>query len=251
MQVDPLERISATRKPDATVVMHQNWHHLLFLHWEVPENELRKLVPSGLDIDTFEGKAFVSLIPFTVTGTRPLMTPPVPFLSDFHEVNLRTYVHHRGANPGVWFFSLDASSSIAVTAARTLYHLNYYPAEMSFSATADPYPLIEFHSRRTAEGTDPANCHLTYGPVESAQTAASPGSLDHFLIERYILYARSESQLYRARVHHTPYVLLEPQLDHLEETLIWAAGIKRPDRIPLMHYSPGVSVEIFRPEKVG
>ena len=67
MQVDPLERISATRKPDATVVMHQNWHHLLFLHWEVPEGELRTLVPPGLDIDTFEGKAFVSLIPFTVT----------------------------------------------------------------------------------------------------------------------------------------------------------------------------------------
>lgn len=250
MQIDPLERVAATRKPGGTAVMHQNWHHLLFLHWEVPESDLRELVPPSLEIDTFDGKAYVSLIPFTVTGTRPLMTPPVPFLSDFHEVNVRTYVHHRGGNPGVWFFSLDASSNIAVTAARTLYHLDYYPAEMRFSATGEPYPTIEFDSKRIASESGPANCHLRYGPVESPETTASPGSLEHFLVERYILYARSESQLYRARVHHRPYPLLDARVDHLEETLIWAAGIRRPDRPPLTHYSPGVKVEIFRPEKI-
>jgi hypothetical protein len=230
--------------------MHQNWHHLLFLHWEVAEKDLRPLVPPHLEIDTWEGKAFVGIIPFTITGTRPLMTPPVPFLSDFHEVNVRTYVHHRGKDPGVWFFSLDASSNIAVTAARALYHLAYFPAEMKFEVSDDPEPVIRFDSKRIGAGSTPANCHLRYGPVESPQTTASPGSLDHFLIERYILYARSEQQLYRARVHHRAYPLREAAVEHLEETLIWAAGLKRPETAPLIRYSPGVTVEIFRPEKV-
>jgi uncharacterized protein YqjF (DUF2071 family) len=231
--------------------MHQNWHDLLFLHWAIPEEKLRPLVPAELDIDTYDGNAWVGLLPFTITGTRPLMTPPVPFLSDFHEVNVRTYVHHRGQAPGVWFFSLDASSSLAVTAARTFYHLPYYAADMRFELSEALPRSIKFDSRRTGEGSQPANCHVWYGPEESAETSAAPGSLDHFLIERYILYSRSEDQLYRARVHHAPYPLMDASVSHLEETMVWAAGVKRPDTVPLVHYSRGVSVEIFRPEKVG
>ena len=249
---DTIDRITPTLEPDRQVLLHQNWHHLLFLHWEIPPGELQALLPPRLTLDTFEGKAYIGLVPFTMTGVRPILTPPLPWISSFHEVNVRTYVHCEGRDPGVWFFSLDASSRIAVAAARAAYHLAYFEAEMDLRVGKGALPVFELDSRRTdPRGTKPANAHVRYRALEGPVQPATPGTLEHFLIERYILYARSESQLYRARVHHTPYVLLEPQLDHLEETLIWAAGIKRPDRIPLMHYSPGVSVEIFRPEKVG
>ena len=115
---DLIDRISPTLEPDAPAVMRQDWHHLLFLHWEVPAAELQKLIPEDLTIDTFEGIAYVGVIPFTLSNVRPIFTPPVPGLSRFHEVNVRTYVHRRGTNPGVWFFSLDASSALAVAAAR-------------------------------------------------------------------------------------------------------------------------------------
>src|SRR5581483_2974071 len=143
-----MDRIAPTREPSQPVVMHQNWHHLLFLHWEVPPEELQRLVAPELTIDTFEGKAYVGLVPFTLTGVRPVMTPPLPWISSFHEINVRTYVHLRGQDPGVWFFSLDASSTIAVAAARAAYKLPYFHSQIEFSATSDPLPSIDFDSHR-------------------------------------------------------------------------------------------------------
>ncbi|MGZ4809473.1 MAG: YqjF family protein, partial [Thermoanaerobaculia bacterium] len=115
-------------KPDQQAVMRQDWHHLLFLHWEIPPSELQKMLPPGLTLDTFDGKAYVGLIPFTMTGVRPILTPPLPGISSFHEVNVRTYVHHEGRDPGVWFFSLDAANRIAVAVARRAFHLPYFRA---------------------------------------------------------------------------------------------------------------------------
>ncbi len=123
MTHDAIDRISPTLEPDQPVLMYQNWHHLLFLHWEIPPQELQALIPAGLTVDTFEGKAYAGLIPFTMTGVRPVLTPPLPGISSFHEVNVRTYVHREGCDPGVWFFSLDASSTLAVAAARAAYKL--------------------------------------------------------------------------------------------------------------------------------
>src|SRR5687767_3978861 len=126
---DTIDRISPTLEPDLPVLLHQNWHHLLFLHWEVPVADLQALIPSRLTVDTFEGHAYVGLVPFTLTGVRAVGTPPLPWISHFHEVNVRTYVHLKGADPGVWFFSLDASSKIAVAAARAAYKLPYFDSD--------------------------------------------------------------------------------------------------------------------------
>ena len=116
--VDTIDRIAPALEPDQPALMRQDWHHLLFLHWEIPPQELQPLVPPELTIDTFDGIAYVGLIPFTLIGVRPVGVPPLPRVSSFHEVNVRTYVHSGGRDPGVWFFSLDASSAIAVAAAR-------------------------------------------------------------------------------------------------------------------------------------
>ena len=120
--------------------MHQRWAELGFLHWPVPAEALRDLVPRGLTIDTHEGQAYVGVVPFTVTGARPMLMPPLPWVSDFHEVNVRTYVHLEGTDPGVWFFSLDASNPVVVAAARALLMNSSRSAACSDLQSAAPLP---------------------------------------------------------------------------------------------------------------
>ena len=250
-QHDSIDRISPTLEPDATPVLHQNWHHLLFLHWEIPPAELQALIPPQLTIDTFEGKAYVGLVPFTLDGVRATGTPPLPWISSFHEVNVRTYVHQAGRDPGVWFFSLDASSTLAVAAARAMYKLQYFDARIDFTAVGQALPEITFVSHRDDErGPMPANCHVAYRPMEGAVQPATPGSLEHFLIERYILYSQDEQrQLYRARIHHQPYPIQKAEVAALEETLVWAAGVRRNDSVGIRHYAREVNVKVYGLEK--
>ncbi len=232
--------------------MHQDWHHLLFLHWEVPPGELQALVPGGLTIDTFEGKAYIGLIPFTMTGVRAVLAPALPGLSSFHEVNLRTYVRRNGGDPGVWFFSLDASSAFAVAAARAAYHLPYFHARIELEASKGPLPEVAFRSHRhDPRGNAPAHLHVRYRPSDGVVRAAASGTLDHFLIERYLLYAQDEKHdLHRARVSHQPYSVQRAEVMELDETLVWAAGVRRPDSAPIRHYVREVSVKVTPPERV-
>src|SRR5579875_1339985 len=148
-----IDRIAPTRKPRRWPVGRMNWRELLFIHWPIRPEELRPLVPSQLELDLFEGVAYVGLVPFTMTGVRPVGLPPVRGLSRFHETNVRTYVHREGRDPGVWFFSLDAANPVAVSLARRLYHLPYYLARMflepeSRDASTAPGPLLYAGARR-------------------------------------------------------------------------------------------------------
>jgi uncharacterized protein YqjF (DUF2071 family) len=250
---DSIDRISPTLEPDLAVRFHQNWHHLGFFHWEVPPGELQALIPSRLTVDTFEGKAYVGLVPFTVSGARPALVPPVPGISSFHEVNVRTYVHLDGEAPGVWFFSLDATSRLGVEAARLAYSLPYFDAEIGFEASREPLPLVECEVHRTDNrGPLPANAHLAYRPVEGPIHHASPGTIEHFLIERYILYSEDDAhRLHRVRVHHQPYPVQRAEALRLDETLVWAAGIRRPENLAMRHYAGEVNVKIFATEELG
>jgi uncharacterized protein len=250
--VDTIDRVAPTLEPDKPELMHQDWHHLLFLHWEIPPEQLQRLVPPELTIDTFEGKAYVGLVPFTLTGVRPILTPPLPWVSSFHEVNVRTYVHLRGRDPGVWFFSLDASSAIAVAAARAAYKLPYFHSQIEFLASDDPVAKIDFVAQRDdPTGPTPANVRVRYLPMEGIVTSAAPGTIEHFLIERYILYSTdSNHRLHRARVHHQPYPIQRADVVDFEETLIWAAGIRRSEGSPLRHYASEVNVKVYPLERM-
>lgn len=245
--VDTIDRISPTREPDAPVVLLQDWHHLLFLHWEVPPHILQSMLPPELTLDTHEGKAYVGVIPFTMSGVRPLLVPPLPWISSFHEVNVRTYVHWRGRDPGVWFFSLDASSTLAVAAARAAYNLPYFHSHIEFSVTNDAIPLIDYRAARNdPNGQMPANGHFRYSPMEGIVQPAAPGSLEFFLVERYYLYTvDDQKRLCRARVHHQPYPLQRADVFEVEETLSWAAGIRRGEEQPLKHYASEVNVKVY------
>ena len=160
--------------------MRQIWRHLGFLHWPIDAAALALHLPAGLEVDTFDGVAYLGLVPFTI----PLSRTPrlrLPIAPAFHEVNLRTYVHRGGRDPGVWFFSLDAQSRLAVAGARAAYHLPYFHARMSLEAAGDD---VAYRSRRL--GTGPAaELAARYRPTGPAAQPAVPGTREFFLAERY------------------------------------------------------------------
>ena len=232
--------------PPGLGVMRQRWARLLFLHWEVEPGRLAALLPPGLVPDTHVGRAFVGLVPFTMTGVRPTFLPAVRGLSSFHEVNVRTYVRGPDGTHGVWFFSLDAANAVAVKIARWTFRLPYHFARMSMSppdGAAEP-ARVSYESARLWPGPLPAGCRLRYEPTGTPSPAA-PGTLDHFLVERYTLFAESRGRLFSGRVHHPPYPLQLARLLDLEENLLAAAGIDRPDDVPLVHYAREVRVRVF------
>jgi uncharacterized protein YqjF (DUF2071 family) len=196
----------------------------------------------------------VGLVAFTVRGMRPPFLPPLPGLSSFHELNLRSYVRLPGHEPGVFFFSLDAASRLAVIGARVLYGLRYHFARIRLSLErtgADRGSLrASCSAQRQWPSPVPARCELRYRTEGGRRTRARAGSLDEFLIERYVLYSDSGGQLRKARVAHRPYPLEPAALEGLDETLSRAAGLPGPASLCLVHYSPCVSVRIGAPERV-
>jgi uncharacterized protein len=244
--VKDIDRISPTLRPERTAIMRQRWAELGFLHWPVPVAALRGLIPSALTIDTHEGQAYVGVVPFTVTGARPMLMPPLPWVSDFLEVNVRTYVHLDGADPGVWFFSLDASNPVVVAAARALFLLPYHHARMEIDVDAGG---VDFRSERVDAET--AVFAARYEPLGRAE-AAAVGSREHFLAERYLLYTASDGRLWQAQVHHEPYPLQQARAEVMVEGLAAAAGIERPEgQPPLVHFAREVNVEIFALRDMG
>lgn len=245
--VSDAERLRARERPRAWSVMRQTWRHLGFLHWSVDVAALAAMLPPGLELDVFRGQAFVGLVPFTIAGSRLVGTPPLPGLSAFHEINLRTYVHVGGRDPGVWFFCLDAASRAAVWAARRTYKLPYHHAAMAMTVAAND--RVAYRSRRLEAGA-PASFAGTYFPVGPA-AAAPPGSLEFFLAERYVLYSWDGARLRRARVWHPPYPLQPARVETLAQTVTSAAGIRLPAEPPaLVHVAGEVSVRIYPPRVV-
>jgi uncharacterized protein YqjF (DUF2071 family) len=242
-----IDRMAPSRRPEGRVAGTQRWRDLLFVHWEIRGAglaALRRLVPARLAIDTHEGRAYVGLVAFGMRDVRPTkLLPPLPTAKDFEELNLRTYVHLDGKDPGVWFFSLDASSALAVLGARAFYHLPYWHARMAAGPEGDG--VTRYRSERHWAGEVPAALNVRYEVGAELGTAA-PGTWEHFLVERYYLYAlTARDVLLRGQVHHTPYPLRGARVLAMEESLVAAAGIERPEERASELFSPGVDVEVF------
>lgn len=215
---------------DRRPVGYQRWRNLLFVHWPMPLEALRPLVPRELEIDLFSGQAYVSLIPFLIDESR-LISVPRALATRLLETNLRTYVRAEDGETGIYFFSLDASSLLAVAAARLLYGLPYFPAVMSMRSEGSR--TVYASRRRGAQG---ARLDVRWSVGEPMGTAVAAGTRDHFLIERYNLYVARRAGLYRGRVRHRPYPLRRATLEHLSETVLSAAGLPAPAEPPLCHY---------------
>src|SRR5918998_1464012 len=179
--------------PDGPWWMAQTWEDLLFAHWRVPFEPVRALIPPDLELDRFDGDVWLGVTPFCLTGLRARGTLPLPRVSAFPELNVRTYVT-AGGKPGIWFFSLDCASALAVEAARRLYRLPYHRARMRVERRAEG---VRYSSSRSDRRGDPVVFSADYAPVGEAFTA-TPGTLEYFLTERYCLYSADGSRVYRA-----------------------------------------------------
>jgi len=228
--------------PPEPWVMTQSWHDLLFAHWALPKARLRPLIPQELELDSFEGLCWVGVVPFWMSGVRARGIPALPGLSRFAELNVRTYVkfNHR---PGVYFFSLDAANYAAVWAARALYHLPYHYADMQVESGAEE---IEYTSKRVSGSAEFAGRYGPCGPIKPAQ----PGSIGHWLTERYCLYCVHRGRLYRGEVHHQPWPLQPAWAEIKVNTMALAAGITIPSEAPLLHFARRLDVLIWPVRRV-
>jgi uncharacterized protein YqjF (DUF2071 family) len=234
--VDILDRVAHRPwpMPDAPWIMTQSWHDLLFAHWPVDRELLRTKVPSGFELDLFETQAWIGVVPFRMTNVAPRGVPALPWVSTFAEVNVRTYVLV-GGRPGVYFFSLDAESSLAVAGARSLLHLPYHTARMDVHD--DGRGQIHYTSRRIADDVGPAELAARYRPV-GLPVEPMPGTLEYFLTERYCLYnVDGRFRPYRLDIHHPPWKLQRAEATIDVNTMATAAGIRLPDVAPLLHFS--------------
>ncbi len=221
-------------------VGRQQWRDLLFVHQRVAVSHLRPLVPAALAIDTFDGEAWATLIPFAIPDSRPAGVPAALGMS-FLETNLRTYVRSPEGEPGIFFFSLEASSWLAVAGARAGYALPYFPARME-CRKEDGGATFHYRSVRRLGGAG-AGLEATWR-VGPAVGPATPGTLDHFLVERYVLFAQRRGRILRARVRHTPYPLCAATVESLRESLFAQAGLPPLVDPARVHFSPGVDVDI-------
>jgi hypothetical protein len=238
-----VDRLAPTRRPEGQSPSgHQTWQHLLFVHWSFALEEVRPLVPPELELDPWEGRLFVGAVPFLMKDIRLARLPRFT-ATDFLETNLRTYVLHRG-EPGVFFFSLEASSALAVRAARWGWGLPYFDAEMSCETGADG--VTDYRTTRAKTG---AALHARFKPGEALGPSA-PGTLEHFLLERYYLFTKWRGAIWKGHVHHVPYPAHRAEVLSLTQTLTTAAGLPAHDPRPAtVHYSPGVEVEVFGPHR--
>jgi uncharacterized protein YqjF (DUF2071 family) len=218
--------------PDGPWVMTQTWHDLLFAHWPVEAAAMRARVPERFGLDLFDGRAWLGIVPFHMTNVAPRGLPALPRLSAFPELNVRTYVRVND-KPGVYFFSLDAGSSIAVLAARTMFNLPYYAAWMRLTREAG---VLDYSSRRR-NGRAEAEWVAQYRP-EGPVFIPQPGSLEYFLTERYCLYNLDRRSCpYRLEIHHPPWPLQVARVTIVRNSMAAAAGIGLPPAPPLVHFA--------------
>lgn len=231
-----IDRLGPSQRPAGRPAGYQKWRRLLFLHWPVPIAALRPLVPAELELDLWDGEAFVGVVPFAMADIRPAVCPAGWGLN-FLEANVRTYVVLDG-QPGVYFLSLEASSRLAVWAARQGWSLPYYFARMNLEQIGEE---TDFATKRPSG----PGLHVRYR-VGAMRGASQPETLEHFFLERYLLFVRRRGKMQIGQVHHVPYPAQDAEVLQVEDQLLAAAGLPGPAGLPrYSHYAAGVDVEVF------
>jgi uncharacterized protein YqjF (DUF2071 family) len=229
------------------LAVRMTWHDLAFLHWPVEEARLRPHVPAGLEIETHGGSAWIGVVPFRMTDVGPRALPPLPGLSAFPELNVRTYVAH-GGRRGVWFFSLDAGDRLTVRVARRLFHLPYHDARMSCVRRGDS---VDYRSVRTERGQPPLTFRARYRPLGDVSTAKE-GSLEDFLTRRMCLFAVDRSgAIHRGDVAHDPWPLQPAEAEIEENSMAAPLGLvldTRPSSVLFARRLPVTAASLVREE---
>ena len=231
-------------RPRRPWAMRMTWHDLLFMHFRVPADPLAALLPSGLELDRYDGEAWIGVVPFRMSDVAPRGVPAIPWLSAFPELNVRTYVVAED-KPGVWFFSLDATNPIAVRVARTVFHLNYLDARIQQHWQQGWYA---YHSQRTHRGAAPAELKLRYRG-DGQPFRAQPGTLAYWLTARYCLYAASRhGQVYRGEIDHPPWDLEEATAEVNINTMLSSLGLEATE--PHLLFAKEIRVVAWTNERV-
>jgi hypothetical protein len=246
------------QQPAFRQIFWQTWRDLVFVHWEVDPLEIEALLPRELEPDTFDGRAYVALVPFRMTGIRSVWLPPIPGTARTLETNVRTYVRRRGVAepiPAVWFFSLEAETTLAVKVARGMYGLPYFKARMRYERTVAAKGVERCDASSERLWPQPAPAHsLVVAEFEHGAPFAEAvaGTLEHFLVERYALYARHRGRLTHAVVRHSPYRIRAGSLRGVDAGLVAAAGVALPQAhaSALVHQAEDVTVRIGAPRVV-
>ena len=234
------QRLALRERPPGFAVMKQRWSRLLFAHWSISPSVIQATLPKGLHVDTYNGQAWIGIVPFYMERIRPVGLPPLPWLSWFLELNVRTYVYDEHGNSGVWFYSLDCNQPLAVEIARRGFHLPYQHAKMAAKITNG---AVDYRCQRKGE---PTPSHYHYRP-SSGLREASPGSLEFFLVERYLLFSTSaDGRLHTGRVHHAPYTFADAACEAPGMEPLRQAGFAIAQAAPQsLLYSPGVEVSVY------
>ncbi len=229
--------------------MTQRWNDLLFAHWPILAETMRALIPASVDLDTFDGYAWAGVVPFWMDRIRArvpgTMASSTPFARSFPELNLRTYVRSKvTGRAGVFFFSLDAASPLAVAGARILFHLPYFLANMQRKTASDG--SVRYKSLRLLTSA-PANFQASYRGLgrDPNSQPSQPGSIEHFLTERYCLFTTHGERVLVGNIHHRPWLLEPAEAEIRVNTLPGAHGLTLPDRPPILHFSRSLDVYIW------
>lgn len=224
-------------------IMTQHWRSLTFLHWPYSPAFVQQLLPPGLQVDQFDGRAWIGLVPFVLCDLRWLGTPAFPWISQFPETNVRTYVRGPERKPGVWFFTLEASRLLAVLGARWLYHLPYRWASMQVSHDGS---RLMYRSKRLPPFGG-GSCEIEIEAGSSVESAA----FEHFVTARFRLYAAARNRVFAADIEHQPWSLRRARLLHLRENLIEACGLAAPQGRPEIHFADEMFVKVDRVRRCG
>jgi len=238
--------------PHGQWLMSQSWHDLLFAHYAIEPEIIRKLVPDILTVDLYRGTAWLSVVPFWIANLRPPGFPPLPGISKFPELNVRTYVTYRrrdgSEKHGVYFFSLDAANLSAVWGARLFYRLPYWHASMKVEGFDEiRYRSRRIHGPKARKGMP--EWRGVYRPIAPVKTA-TPGSLAEFLTERYCLFAWNRGRMYCADIHHLPWPLQAAAAEIELDTMAQPLGLDLPPEPDVMHFSRALKVLIWPPERI-
>ena len=234
------QRLAAREKPGAAPVGFQRWSGLLFAHWKVDRRTVQATLPRGLLVDTFDDAAYVGIVPFFMQRVRPAWLPALPWISWFLELNVRTYVHDANGRPGVWFYSLDCNQPLAVVLARRFFHLPYCHARM---AAEHRDGLMHYHCQRREEPAP--RCRYVWRPGPNP-APAEPGSLEFFLVERYLLFSADRGgRLFNGRVHHAPYRVHTPVVAELSAEPARQAGFALAGEPASLLAALSVDVSVF------
>jgi uncharacterized protein YqjF (DUF2071 family) len=241
-----MDRMALRRRPCGWPLLHQRWRDVVFFHWAYRPEDVRASVPAGLELDLHEGVAWISAVAFKISGMRPTLMPALPVLSEARQFNLRTYVHREGL-PGLWFLSLDASNRLAVWGARIAYALPYHHARIT---TNEHDGSLSFLAVRT-DSRDRVRFEAAWRTGQREATP-QPGTLDSFLLDRYMLYAIRGDRSLSARIHHRPWPLRQAMLMEMSAAeILQAEGLRAPIERPVLHaQAEPFDVEIWAPARL-